>query len=107
MGLGRIMRGAAAVALLAGAAPAFAAPREPLVVSELGEPSLVPLSGGTAQPRSSSFDDASERFSLAVAQALVSDQRANELACRSSRAAAESDAVTRAQWRARCLYQRH
>jgi hypothetical protein len=101
MGFERKIGIAAALAMLPGAA--FAAPAEPLVVTELPDASLVPLSGA---PSGQSPEDATARFSLAVAQALASDQRANEQACRSSRPAPGTDPVTRYQWRARCLYQR-
>jgi hypothetical protein len=100
MGFERKIGIAAALALLPGTA--LAAPAEPLVVTELPDASLVPLSGAPTERQ----EDATARFSLAVAQALASDQRANEEACRSSHPAPGTDPLTRYQWQARCLYQR-
>lgn len=102
MGFERTISIAAALALLPGATGAVAAPAEPLVVTELPETSLVPLSGARPEQQ----EDATARFSLAVAQALASDRRANEQACRSSHPAAGADPLARYQWQARCVYQR-
>ena len=104
MGLERkLRRSAIAVVLLFGANGAVAAAREPLIVTELSDPNLVPLAG--SEPSSErSPDDAARRFSLAVAQAIQSEQRSIEQACRSR---TTPDGAARFDWRANCLYRRH
>jgi hypothetical protein len=94
---------AIALALVPGAGALSAEPREPLVVTELPDPALVPLS--SAEPRGDPLDEATRRFSAAMAQAIDSDRRSLEQACRSR--PADSAAVARYSWQASCLYRRH
>jgi hypothetical protein len=96
---------AAAVALLLVGSGVSAEPREPLVVTELREPVLVPQSG-TGQADGQSLDEATRRFSLAVALAIETEQRSVQQAC-SSRAPAPVAAAAKWSWQANCAYRRH
>jgi len=99
----KLRRSAIAVALLFIASGAVAAAREPLVVTELPDPNLVPLAG-SERTSTQSPDDAARRFSLAVAQAIQSEQRSIEQACRSR---TTQNGAARFDWQANCLYRRH
>jgi hypothetical protein len=105
VGFERNIRSAFVIVLLLCASGATAAPREPLLVTELHEPALVPLPGSDV-PNEQSLDGATQRFSLALAQAIQSEQRTMEQACRSGLAAGASRSA-RYDWQAKCLYQRH
>jgi hypothetical protein len=94
-----------ALGFLAGGETVSAAPREPLIVTELREPSLVPVSEDASQSSDQAIDQATARFSVAIAEALASDQRALEQACR-SRAMPQAGGSANFDWRARCSYQR-
>jgi hypothetical protein len=96
---------ALATALLLGASGAVAAAREPLIVTELRDPNLIPLAG-TGRSVEQSLDDATRRFSLAIAQAIESDQRMMDRACRAGAPEAANHAA-RFDWQANCLYHRH
>jgi hypothetical protein len=105
MGFERNMRRwALAIALALGADGAGAAPPEPLLVTALPDAKLTLLSRQADQSSEESLDQATERFRLAVAEALQLDQRAVEEACKSRAADAKSSAYF--QWQARCLYRR-
>ena len=104
MGLERkLRRSAIAVAVLFVASGDVAAAREPLIVTELADANLVPLAG-SERSSEQSLDDATRRFSLAVAQAIQSEQRSIEQACRSR---TTPDGTVRFDWHASCLYRRH
>lgn len=96
---------AIALVLLVGTSSATAAPREPVTVTELHDPSLVPLSG-TGQLNDGSLDDELRRFSLAMTHAIETEQRSIEQACR-SRPADGAASAARYDWQATCLYERH
>lgn len=96
---------ATALVLLVGASGASAAPREPVSVTELSDPSLVPLSG-TDRPNDGSLDEDLRRFSLAMTHAIEAEQRSIEQACR-SRPADGAATAPRFDWQATCLYERH
>jgi hypothetical protein len=76
-----------------------------LVVTELPDPSLVPVDGGPARSSEQLLDDASARFGLAIAQALQADRRSLDEACK-IRPAAGPGGTTDYDWQARCLYRR-
>ena len=97
-----IGRSAIAVGLTGGACAATAEPREPLVISSLAEPRLVPVDTGDGGDPA---EQARQRLSLTIAQAIQEDQRSIEQACR-SRAASTSTAARRYDWQASCLYRR-
>jgi hypothetical protein len=96
---------AAAVALLLSGA-GTAAPPELSLVATRADPNLVLLPGRSDLSGDQLLDTATERFSAAVSQALQSDQRALEQACR-SRTPASAAVATRYDWHARCLYRRY
>jgi len=98
-----IGRSALIIALSVCACGAAAEPREVLLVTELHEPILVPLSG-TADSREKA-DDPIASFSLAIAQALQSDRRAMDQACRSG-APKLTNRSASFDWQANCLYRR-
>ena len=98
-----IGRSALIIALSVCACGAGAEPREVLLVTELHEPILVPLSG-TEDSREKA-DDPTARFSLAIAQALASDRRKMDQACRSG-APKLADRSASFDWQANCLYRR-
>ena len=98
-----IRRSTLIVALLISASGGIAEPAEPLLVTVLRDPVLVPLSGNAGSSEQS-LDDATQRFSRAVAQSIQSEQRTMEQACRSR---ATRNAAARFDWQAHCLYQRH
>ena len=89
-----------AVALAGGADAAFAEPREPLVVTSLAEPRLVPVDTGDARDR---VEEARQRLSVTIAQAIQDEQRSTEQACKSRNAASTAG---RYDWQASCLYRR-
>jgi len=98
-----IGRSALIIALSVCACGAAAEPREVLLVTELHEPILVPLSG-TADSREKA-DDPIASFSLAIAQALQSDRRAMDQACRSGTPKLTNRSAS-FDWQANCLYRR-
>jgi hypothetical protein len=98
-----IGRSALTIALSACACGAGAEPREVLLVTELHEPILVPLSG--IEDSREKADDPTARFSLAIAQALASDRRTMDQACRSG-APKLADHSASFDWQANCLYRR-
>ena len=98
-----IGRFAIVLALLTGAGAVGAEPREPLVVTELPDPVLVPVPG--TEQRADPLDDATQRFSAAMSQAIAADRRSLEQSCRSR--PTDAAAAARFNWQASCLYQRH
>ena len=94
---------AIATVLLLGASSVIAASREPLIVTELMDPALVPLSGPQSS-KDQTLDDVTARFSLAIAQAIQSQQRTIEQACRSR---APVEGAAQFDWQANCAYRRH
>ena len=104
MGFERNIRlSAISTALLLGASSVVAASREPLIVTELTDPALVPLSGPESS-KDQTLDDVTARFSLAIAQAIQSQQRTIEQACRSR---APVEGAAQFDWQANCAYRRH
>jgi hypothetical protein len=101
----KLKMSAFAIALLLDASGAAAASPEPLIVTELPDPNLIPL-GAAKHSDEQSLDAAALRFSLAIAQALQSEQRSMEQACHTGVPAAASRAA-RFDWQANCLYRRH
>jgi hypothetical protein len=99
-----IRRSVLAVALILAAGGADAAPAGPRLVAARPD-NLVLLSAQADQPDEQPLDQASEQFRLAIVDALQSDQRAVEEACR-SRPAADANSSARFAWEARCLYRR-
>jgi hypothetical protein len=94
---------ATALALLPSPGALSAEPREPLVVTQLPDPALVPLSG-TEQP--DLLAEATRRFRAAIAQAMEADQRSVDEACK-SRSTGRAAVAARYDWQASCLYHRH
>jgi|SRR3954470_8686523 hypothetical protein len=96
-----------AVALLLGTAePAVAQPREPLIVTALGEPKLTLTKIRSGDDPESAVDDAIENFGRVIGQARLAEQQAIEAKCRSTRPAPDS-ATDRFAWAANCRYSRH
>jgi hypothetical protein len=100
-----IRRSALAVAVALGASGADAASAGPRLVAARPDPNLILLTAQAEQPGEQPLDQATERFRLAIVDALESDQRAVEEACR-SRPAADTNSSARFAWEARCLYRR-
>jgi hypothetical protein len=100
-----IRRSALAVALILAASGADAAPAGPRLVAARPDPNLVLLTAQAEESGEQPLDQATERFRLAIVDALQSDQRAVEEACR-SRPATDASSSTRFAWEARCLYRR-
>lgn len=94
-----------AAILLGMAEPSAAAPREPLIVTPLGEPKLTLTKLHGADDRESALDDAIESVRRAIGQAAATDQEATQTKCRSTRPNPAS-AADRFAWAASCRYTR-
>ena len=91
--------------LLVIAAPCAAAPREPLIVTPLGEPKLTLTKLGGADDQESALDEAVANLARAMGQAAAADQQATQARCRSTRPPPAS-AADRYAWAATCRYTR-
>ena len=101
----KIGRSALCAAMLLGVAQASAAaPREPLIVTPLGEPKLT-LTKLHGDDQESAVDDAIESVRRAIGQAAAAEQEATQAKCRSTRPTPAS-AADRYAWAASCRYTR-
>jgi hypothetical protein len=106
----------ASIASVTGAAPALAAPREPLIVTTLPDPDhyLVTsaaeprhgwLEPGDGSNRGDSIDEAIQAFGRAIGQAAMVDQQRIEARCRSGQPESATP-EQRFAWAASCRYTR-
>lgn len=100
--IGRI---AAAIALLFCGVGARAAAPGLLLIPAKPDPNLVLLPAQAGQSSERPPEDPTERFRLAIAEALQSDERAVGEACKSLPPADPKSSANFA-WQARCLYRR-
>jgi hypothetical protein len=99
-------RNALCVALLfAVEKPSIAAPKEPLIVTPLGEPKLTLIKLRGAEDQDSGLDDAIESFGRAIDQEAAAQEQATKARCLSKRPASASRA-DRFAWEASCRYTR-
>jgi hypothetical protein len=103
MGFKRTIAGVAIGMLLLCRAAGAATPAEPLIVTAQTDPNLILLPAQTDLPERSL--EAADSFGRAVAEAMQTQQRAIEQACRST-AAAHASGTNRWNWQANCSYQR-
>ena len=106
-----------AVASIVGAAPAFADPKEPLIVTQMADPDpyyVPPAPDGKHRQASASADadesvrieEAMQDFGRAIGQAAMVEQQQIEARCRSGHPESATP-EQRFAWAARCRYSRH
>lgn len=101
----KMVRAALCGALLLSGTAALAAPApEPLIITRLPEQELLVTRSDAAQ-QGPSIDDAMERLTQAIGQALRADQQATQSACKSSEPP-KPGTPQMFDWRARCSYVR-
>lgn len=99
----QILRAVFGLALLTGTAPAYADPREPLIVTRLpeAEVQVVPLT----DPEAVEADRQAQLFAQAIIQAAAAQRQTDTVKCRSSDPVPAGGAE-RLAWEANCRYRR-
>jgi hypothetical protein len=92
------------VLLLSGTAAAAAPAPEPLIITRLPEQELL-VTRSAAARQGPSIDDAVEKLSLAIGEALRAEQQATRAVCKSSEPP-KPGTPQMFDWRARCSYVR-